>query len=44
MSIGVLVFLLQSFFDTNLYSLNLAILFWVSIGLSQSIIKIFRTA
>jgi len=40
LSIGVFVFLVQSFFDTNLYSLNLAILFWCAIALSQSIIRI----
>ncbi len=39
-SIGVFAFLVQSFFDTNLYSLNLATLFWFAIGLSQSILKV----
>lgn len=37
MSIGVFAFLIHAFFDTNLYSLNLAILFWTAIGISQSI-------
>ena len=39
-SIGVFAFLVHSFFDTNLYSLNLATLFWFAIGLSQAVIKI----
>ena len=30
---GVIGFLVQSFFDTNLYSLRLAVLFWVWVGL-----------
>ena len=33
LSLGVLAFLIHSFFDTNLYSLNLLALFWVSMGL-----------
>lgn len=41
-SIGIFAFLIHSFFDTNLYSLNLVTLFWVAIGASQSIIKIFE--
>jgi len=39
-SIGVFAFLIHSFFDTNLYSLNLATLFWCAIGISQAILKI----
>lgn len=42
MSIGVFAFLIHSFFDTNLYSLNLATLFWTAIGVSQCTIKIFE--
>lgn len=37
MSIGIFAFLVHAFFDTNLYSLNLTILFWTWIGISQSI-------
>ncbi|MDD5423112.1 MAG: O-antigen ligase family protein [Candidatus Omnitrophica bacterium] len=40
LSIGVFAFLVHSFFDTNLYSLNLATLFWFSIGLSRAIAKV----
>lgn len=32
LSLGVVAFLVHSFFDTNLYSLNLAGLFWLSLG------------
>jgi hypothetical protein len=39
-SIGVFAFLVHSFFDTNLYSLNLATLFWYSIGMSESIMRV----
>lgn len=42
-SVGIFAFLVQSFFDTNLYSLNLATLFWVAIGLSQGILKMARS-
>lgn len=38
-SIGVFAFLVHSAFDTNLYSLNLATLFWSAIAISQSIIR-----
>ena len=41
-SIGVFAFLIHSFFDTNLYSLNLATLFWASIGISRGVIKVFE--
>ena len=39
-SMGVLAFLVLGFFDTNLYSLNLATLFWASIGISSAVIKV----
>ena len=42
LSIGVFAFLIHSAFDTNLYSLNLATLFWTAIGISQSIIIVFK--
>lgn len=34
-SLGALAFLTHSFFDTNLYSLNLAALFWTFLGLIE---------
>jgi len=37
LSLGVIAFLIHSFFDTNLYSLNLAALFWLSMGLIEGI-------
>lgn len=37
---GILAFLVQSFFDTNLYALQLVVLFWFFLGLSIAIIKI----
>ncbi len=36
---GVVGFLVHSFFDTNLYSLRLAVLFWVWVGLLLASIK-----
>lgn len=42
-SIGIFAFLVHSFFDTNLYSLNLATLFWFAIGTSLAIVKISKT-
>ena len=42
-SIGVFAFLVHSAFDTNLYSLNLATLFWFAIGTSLAIIKVSKT-
>jgi len=39
-SIGAFAFLIHSFFDTNLYSLNLATLFWCAIGISGAILKL----
>ncbi|MFH1791616.1 MAG: O-antigen ligase family protein [Candidatus Omnitrophota bacterium] len=35
--LGAVAFLVHSFFDTNLYSLNLACLFWCVLGLIQGI-------
>lgn len=40
-SVGVFAFLIHSFFDTNLYSLNLVTLFWFAIGVSQSISRVY---
>lgn len=37
--LGTTAYLVQSFFDTNLYSLNLAALFWMVIGVLISISK-----
>jgi len=34
---GLLAFLVQSFFDTNLYTLQLAVLFWFLLGLGTSL-------
>lgn len=42
-ALGLIAFLLHSFVDTNLYSLNLAALFWLSAGLILAIIKIAET-
>lgn len=42
MSIGIFAFLIHSFFDTNLYSLNLVTLFWTAIAVSQAGIKVFQ--
>ena len=39
-SLGLLAYLLHSFVDTNLYSLNLAVLFWLSLGILLAAIKI----
>lgn len=39
LSVGILAFLVHSFFDTNLYSLNLATLFWTSLGVAQAIVR-----
>jgi O-antigen ligase len=43
MSIGVFAFLVHGFFDTNLYSLNLATLFWCAIAISQAVIRVSKT-
>lgn len=37
---GILAFLVQSFFDTHLYSLQLAVLFWYMLGLTVAAINI----
>jgi O-antigen ligase len=42
MSTGTFAFLVLAFFDTNLYSLNLATMFWTAIGLSQAIIIVCK--
>ncbi len=40
---GILAFLVQAFFDTHLYSLQLVVLFWYMLGLTVAVIKIFPT-
>ncbi len=37
---GITAFLIQSFFDTNLYALQLVVLFWYMLGLTVAVIKI----
>lgn len=37
---GILAFLVQSFFDTHLYSLQLVVLFWYMLGLTMVVIKL----
>ena len=37
---GVLAFLIHSFFDTNLYSLQLVVLFWFVLGLGVSMFSL----
>ena len=37
LGLGVIAFMAHSFFDTHLYSLNLAALFWLSMGLIEGI-------
>lgn len=44
LSIGIFAFLAHSFFDTNLYSLNLATLFWFAIGTSLAIARVSRSS
>lgn len=39
---GIIAFLLHSFVDTNLYSLNLAALFWLSCGFLTAVMAIAR--
>lgn len=43
LSAGILAFLIQSFFDTHFYTLQLVVLFWYMVGLTVTIIKIFST-
>lgn len=40
---GIIAFLFHSFFDTNLYSLNLTTLFWISAGLLSALTVIARS-
>lgn len=40
--LGIFAYLVTSFFDTNLYSLPLAVLFWFMMGLTVGVIKIIR--
>lgn len=40
--IGIFTYLVSSFFDTNLYSLPLAVLFWFMVGLAAGVIKIIE--
>ena len=40
LTFGLVAYLLHSFVDTNLYSLNLAALFWVSAGLLLAAVKL----
>lgn len=35
--IGIIAFLTQAFFDTNLYSLNLTALFWAAVGIAEGL-------
>lgn len=37
---GILAFLIQSFFDTNLYSLRLVVLFWFMFGMTIAAIRL----
>jgi len=37
---GILAFLVQSFFDTNLYALQMIVLFWYMLGLTIAVIKL----
>ncbi|MDD5109045.1 MAG: O-antigen ligase family protein [Candidatus Omnitrophica bacterium] len=37
---GILAFSVQSFFDTNLYSLQMVVLFWYILGLTIAVIKL----
>ncbi len=37
---GILAFLVQSFFDTNLYALQLVVLFWYMLGLTAAVTKL----
>lgn len=40
--IGILTYLVASFFDTSLYSLSLATLFWLMMGLASSVARIAK--
>lgn len=37
---GIAAFLVQAFFDTNLYALQLVVLFWYMVGLTIAVIKL----
>jgi len=37
---GIIAFLVQSFFDTNLYSLQMVILFWYMLGFTIAVIRL----
>ncbi|MFA6217269.1 MAG: O-antigen ligase family protein [Candidatus Omnitrophota bacterium] len=37
---GIIAFLVQSFFDTNLYALQLVVLFWYMLGLTIAVMRI----
>ena len=37
---GILAFLIQAFFDTHLYSLQLVVLFWFMMGLTMAVIRL----
>jgi len=39
-SLGIVAFLIHSLVDTNLYSLNLAALFWLSAGVLMAVVKL----
>ncbi|MBL7198377.1 MAG: hypothetical protein ISS47_09810 [Candidatus Omnitrophica bacterium] len=39
---GIIAFLVHSFFDTNLYSLQLSVLFWAMLGLTVARIEISK--
>jgi len=41
---GILAFLVQSFFDVNLYALQLVVLFWFMLGLAVAVIKLDNDA
>lgn len=42
LTVGITAFLIHAFVDTNLYSLNLASLFWMAAGLTESVIHIAK--
>ena len=40
LSAGILAFLVQSFFDTNLYALQMVVLFWFMLGFTVAVAKL----
>ncbi len=42
-NMGLIAFLLHSFVDTNLYSLNLSALFWLSAGIMLAVVKMNKS-